>query len=323
MKSCLREVVRVTQSALSTRVGVVIDIFSTSILLEALAPSKLSTVSGYKNVKNLNIIHFVYTPNILKDPLKETVKDALTGKNFKLGKYLLEYVNKVTTYPLIKTNTAFGYLMLASPLLYMLSKALMSGDSSATTVDRVIAEYHGLIIEGLKKETIKNFYLALRKASMSHLGEYFGGVPSVNVGVDSILESFSLWEALKESMYLDLVSHEVISGFKRVLEVHDELLKEKPSLRSLLESITSAHTKTLSKNLDTLVLKSKNLNNALLLKHLSMSRASVGVEVWNLLDKYVRENELNPGATSDIVAAGLALYQVSTYVIQGNERSAI
>lgn len=297
-----------------------IDIFSTSILLEALAPSKLSTVSGYKNVKNLSIIHFAYTPNILKIPLEETVKDALAGEDFKLGTYLLEYVNKVTTHPLVKTNTAFGYLMLASPLLYMLTKALVSDSDLTTTVGRVVTEYHDLIIEGLKKETIKNFYLALRKASVSHLGEYFGRIPSVNVGVDSILESFSLWEALKESMYLDLVSHEVISGFKRVLEIHDELLKEKPSLRSLLESITSAHTKTLSRNLDTLVLKSKNLNNALLLKHLSMLRASVEVEVWNLLDEYVRENELNPGTTSDIVAAGLALYQVSAYVIQGNER---
>ncbi|MEM4593509.1 MAG: hypothetical protein QXU80_00600, partial [Zestosphaera sp.] len=59
-----------------TRVNVVIDIFSTSILLEALAPFKLSTVSGYKSVKDLNIIHFVYTPNVLRPSLEETARDA-------------------------------------------------------------------------------------------------------------------------------------------------------------------------------------------------------------------------------------------------------
>ncbi|MEM2018926.1 MAG: triphosphoribosyl-dephospho-CoA synthase, partial [Zestosphaera sp.] len=102
---------------------------------------------------------------------------------------------------------------------------------------------------------------------------------------------------------------------------HESLLEEKPTLSTLLGSVTTMHTKVLSSNLDTLVLKSKNLNSALLLKHLSVLRASIGEEVWERIDNYVRENELNPGSTSDIVAAGLALYQVSTYVTQNTERS--
>ncbi|MFN3268886.1 MAG: triphosphoribosyl-dephospho-CoA synthase, partial [Zestosphaera sp.] len=111
-------------------------------------------------------------------------------------------------------------------------------------------------------------------------------------------------------------------GFRRVLEVHNNLLKERPTLKRLLDSITLVHTKTLSSNLDTLVLKSRNFNSALLLKYLSTLRTSISSEVWERIDNYVRENELNPGSTSDVVAAGLALYQVSTYVNQGVERSA-
>lgn len=300
-----------------TRINILIDIFSTSILLEALAPSKLSTVSGYKNVKNLNIIHFTYTPGVLKPLLEETARDAIIGKDIKLGSYLLKYVDNVNKHPLLKTNTAFGYLMLMSPLLYMIVKALVVGDDLTTALDGVVAKYHYVVIEGLKKETIKDFYLALRKSSMRHLGEYFGKIPSVSVEVDSILESLSLWDALRDSMYLDLVSHEIVSGFKRVLKVYNSLLKKRPTLGTLLDCVTALHTEMLSSNLDTLVLKSKNFNSALLLKYLSVVRADVSKEMWERIDNYVRENELNPGSTSDIVAAGLALYQVSTYATQG------
>lgn len=302
--------------SLETRINILVDIFSTSILLEALAPFKLSTVSGYKNVKDLNIIHFTYTPSVLKPPLEETARDAITGKDLKLGSYLLKYVNSANTHPLLKTNTAFGYLMLASPLLYMIVKALACSNDLITTLDRVVAKYHHVVVEGLKKETIKDFYLALRKSSMRHLGEYFGKIPSVSVESDLVLESLSLWDALRESMYLDLVSHEIVSGFKRVLEVHNSLLKGRPTLWTLLGYVTAVHTETLSSNLDTLVLKSKNFNSALLLKYLSTVRADISKEVWERIDDYVRENELNPGSTSDIVAAGLALYQVSIYAAQ-------
>ncbi|MEO3993361.1 MAG: triphosphoribosyl-dephospho-CoA synthase [Desulfurococcaceae archaeon TW002] len=314
----MREIIQNTQ--VLTKVNIIVDIFSTSILLEALAPTKLSTVSGYKGVKDLNIIHFAYTPNVLKSPLEETAKDVINNKNLRLGSYLLQYVVNASTHPLLKTNTAFGYLMLASPLLYIIVKALVCGDS-ITTMDEIITKYHNVVIEGLKKETLKDFYSALRKASVKHLGEYFGRIPSVNVEDTSVLENFSLWEALRDSMYSDIVSHEIITGFKRVLEVHENLLKKRPTSKRLLDIITLVHTKTLSINLDTLVLKSKNFNSALLLKYLSTLRTSISREIWERIDNYVRENELNPGSTSDIVAAGLALYQVSTYVNQDIERS--
>lgn len=316
----MREIVR--DASLETRINVLVDIFSTSILLEALAPSKLSTVSGYKNVKDLNIIHFTYTPNVLKPLLEETARDAVANRDLRLGSRLLKYVNSVNTHPFLKTNTAFGYLMLASPLIYMIVKALVRGDYSIATPDRVVVKYHHVVIEELKKETIKDFYLALRKSSMRHLGEYFGKIPSVSVDADSTLESLSLWDALRESMYLDLVSHEIVSGFKRVLKVHNSLLKERPTLRTLLDRVATVHTEMLSSNLDTLVLKSRNFSSALLLKHLSAVRAGVSEEVWERVDRYVRENELNPGSTSDIVAAGLALYQVSVHATQSAERGA-
>ena len=297
-----------------SRVSVVIDIFSTSILLEALAPSKLSTVSGYKGVKDLNIIHFAYTPNVLRPSLEKTAKDAITSEGLRLGSYLLEYVNNVNAYPFLKTNTAFGYLMLASPLLYVIIKALTYGGD--TDISNVVSKYHHVIIEGLKKENIKSFYLALRKASIKHLGEYFGKIPSVNTENDSILENFSLFDVLKESMYLDLVSHEIVTGFRRVLEVYNAMLNEELALKKLLDSVTLAHMRMLSSNIDTLVLKSKNLNCALLLKYLSTVRTVITKDVWDRIDNYVRENELNPGSISDIVAAGLALRQVSAYITQ-------
>jgi len=316
----LSGVVQDTQSPVN--VGIVVDIFSTSILLEALAPSKLSTVSGYKSVKNLNIVHFAYTPNVLRPPLEEVVRDAKANKDFRLGAYLLEYIDNVSKHPFLKTNTAFGYLMLASPLLYVVIKALVSSNESVSDVSRVITKYYQAIIEGLKKETIKNFYLALKKASVKHLGEYFGKIPSVSVETNLVLESFSLWDALRESMYLDLISHEIVTGFKRVLEVYNSLslLKGEVSTKKLLDYATLVHTKILSSNIDTLVLKSKNFNSALLLKYLSTLRASMTEELWNRVDNYARENELNPGSTSDIVAAGLALYQVGTYVTQSIKR---
>ncbi|MEM2021388.1 MAG: triphosphoribosyl-dephospho-CoA synthase [Zestosphaera sp.] len=287
---------------------VLVDVFSTSILIEALAPSKLSTVSGYKGVKDLNIIHFIYTPHVIRRPLERIVSDSLEGRGFTLGRHLREYALQALKHLLIGTNTAFGYLMLAIPLAYILGKASTLGDnlkSARTVVDK----YSPYVVEGLKKEGSGDFYSALKIASMKHIGSYFGSIPSVTEEDEELLNKTSLWDVLRDSMYIDLVSHEIVTGFRRVLEAY-EYLSLREGLEDLLVRVTSVHTKLLGEYIDTLVLKSRGLNAALTLKHLSNLRRVVSDEAWAVIDTYVREQRLNPGSVSDIVAAGVALYQV-------------
>ncbi len=287
---------------------VLVDVFSVSILIEALAPSKLSTVSGYRGVKDLNIVHFAYTPHVIRPPLERIVVDSLEGREFTLGRHLREYALQALKHPLIRTNTAFGYLMLAIPLAYILGRATVFGDdlkSARTLVDK----YSPYVVEGLRKEGSGDFYSALKIASMRHIGNYFGSIPSVTEVDEELFNKVTLWDVLRDSMNIDLVSHEIVTGFKRVLEVY-EYLSLMEGLEDLLIRVGSAHTKLLGEYIDTLVLKSRGLNAALTLKHLSNLRMVVSDETWAVIDTYVREQKLNPGSISDIVAAGVALYQV-------------
>lgn len=295
-----------------------VDIFSTSILIEALAPSKLSTVSGYRSIKDLSIVGFTYTPHVIREPLEEVAEDALNSREFRLGPSLRKYVLNALNHPLVRTNTAFGYVMLATPLTYILTRAHRTGDE-LRPVDKVIIKYMPDVVEGLKRESCVDFYEALRKASMKHLGGFFGTIPSVTDANQEVLNKTSLWRVLRDSMYLDLVSHEVVTGFKRVLEVY-KYLRDEILEGDLLHRVSSAHATMLKKHIDTLVLKSKCLNAALLVKYISLVRPLLDDRTWNALDTHVRRQEINPGTTSDIVAAGLALYQVSTYATEDSKR---
>lgn len=295
-----------------------VDIFSTSILIEALAPSKLSTVSGYKSVKELSLVSFAYTPHLIKEPLEGVVKDALGNRGFRLGPSLRKYVLNAINHPLVRTNTAFGYVMLAAPLVYILVKACQT-DSRLGLVESLIERYMPSVVEGLKKEPCTDFYTALRKASMSHMGEYFGTIPSATSADRGTLRKTSLWKVLRDSMHMDLVSHEIVTGFKRVLKVCRYLRDEVPE-GDLLQRVSSVHAEVLKEHVDTLVLKSRCLNTALLVKYLSLARPYLNDGVWETLDAHVRRYGINPGTTSDIVAAGLALYQVTAYIIEDPQR---
>lgn len=295
-----------------------VDIFSTSILIEALAPSKLSTVSGYKSVKDLSIISFAYTPHAIRESLERAVEDALHNREFKLGPSLIKYVKNAFNHPLVRANTAFGYVMLATPLIYILTRAYQT-DGRLRPIDELVAKYVPDVVEGLKRETCVDFYEALRRASIKHLGGFFGTIPSVIDTDQEVLNKTSLWRVLKDSMYLDLVSHEVVTGFKRVLEVCRCLRDEMPE-GDLLRRVSFVHTRMLKEHIDTLVLKSKCLNAALLVKYVSLVRSFLDDRTWDVLDTYIRKQDINPGTTSDIVAAGLALYQVSTYAAEDSKR---
>ena len=209
--------------------------------------------------------------------------------------------------PNIRTNVSLGYAILSVSLVYSLT-SVMSLGLSLTPPN--LLKGHEILKNSLAFESAVNLYEGIRLAAEKHLGRYFGRVPDISEEP----EFLSVWEVLEVSSSDDLVAHEVVSGFPRTLEVCNQL-KDYVNNEglSILEAIREAQLNLLSKYPDTLVTKSFGYNAAVILKELTHMNRIKGDQYLKKLDKFLRDSEVNPGTTSDILSAGLGLYLVMNY----------
>jgi len=288
-------------------VGKIPYFFSISFLIEALTPRKISTVSSLKGLKDLNINKFILASSDLYEVLKLTAQRGLSRKNIKLGDSVKKVVINALRAPNIRTNVSLGYAILSVSLVYSLT-SVMSLGLSLTPPN--LLKGHEILKNSLAFESAVNLYEGIRLAAEKHLGRYFGRVPDISEEP----EFLSVWEVLEVSSSDDLVAHEVVSGFPRTLEVCNQL-KDYVNNEglSILEAIREAQLNLLSKYPDTLVTKSFGYNAAVILKELTHMNRIKGDQYLKKLDKFLRDSEVNPGTTSDILSAGLGLYLVMNY----------
>jgi triphosphoribosyl-dephospho-CoA synthetase len=289
----------------------VADAFSAALIIEAAAPGKLSTVSGTEEIKDLNLTKFTLSAPAVRDVVIRSVNNALRGKPISLGKLVLHGIRKIMRNPLVRTNTALGYLMLSVPLSYTLGLALRESKGDLKDMNAIITRYYSIIEEQLKKENIKHFYTAVRTAGEGHLGKFVGAVPSVKDNVTSA--KVSVWDALMCSAYYDVIAYDITHGFHITLLALNKLLVLAKKPAELLKAIPYLQAYILSKMPDTLVLKAWGLPTALLLSSVASS-IRPGTSEWHAVSKELRNAGVNPGSTSDIMSAAIALYLVSHIV---------
>ena len=209
--------------------------------------------------------------------------------------------------PLIGTNTALGYLMLSIPLSYIVGLTLKKGLNELRDVSIVITMHYTTIEEELKKEGIKDLYTAIRITSEGHLGKFVGVVPSIN---DNATQAkVSVWDALVSSACYDMIAYDLTHGFRTTLLALNKLLTLAKKPDELLPAIPYLQAYLLSELPDTLVLKAWGLPTTLLLSRVAAAMQP-GTEEWNAVSKALRNSGVNPGSTSDIMCAAIALYLV-------------
>jgi len=217
--------------------------------------------------------------------------------------------------PLIKTNTALGYLLLSIPLSYAVGLALKDDDVNLRNITSVIRSRYPTIEAELKKENIKHLYAAIKVASEGHLGKFVGAVPSVDDDVTST--KVSVWDAMMSSACYDIVAYDLTHGFSTTLLALNKLLSLAKRPDELLEAIPRLQARILSEIPDTLVLKVWGLPTALLLSSIATT-LKPSKDDWGIISQALRNMGVNPGSTSDIMCAAIALYLVRSFANSGN-----
>ncbi len=286
-------------------------VFSMGFLLEALAPGKVSTVSGFKGVKDLNIVKMTATSLILQEVLWEYLREAGRLSEVGLGQWLLEFSRRLVRDRLVGTNTALGYFMLVLPLNYCLAlkSSRISGEVGVSKV--LLEEIRRCDVSNpLRRENASKLYEALRLAGVGRKWRYVGRVADIY----GDLRELSAWEVLKESSAWDLVSHEVVSKYPLTLKVLSLMLKERPEVSdlSILQVISRTQRFLASNHLDTQVMKERGILHAEMVRALASSIDTP--ETAQRVDEFLRRESINLGSLSDIIAAGTSLYLLVMYL---------
>ncbi len=293
--------------------------FGTALLMEALAPNKLSTVSNLRGLKDLHILKFLHTTPYLITHFKHVAKRGITGEPLQLGEPINKLMSKIMTNPNIMTNTALGYVMLATPLAYVMSKSIREREA-LNNPKTLITRYSNTIKRYLTSEKADAFYEAIKRASQKHLGKYIGKIPDVFAAHTGTL-NVSVWEVLKQSSYDDMIAKEITSGYPLTIKAF-EYLKEETEVRgsSLLNAISKTQRELLTLLPDTLIVKSWGTSTAYLVLGMAESvKRQNSMTHLQLHDRWLRDKGINPGTTSDIVAAAVGLYLVMKHATGCNQ----
>jgi len=184
-------------------------------------------------------------------------------------------------------NTQFGALLLLVPL----SRAAAEGDVADA----------GDMVRSTTPEDARGFY-----ASFDHTDVYVGdtgyGYDVRDPGArDRLVEDgVSLYEVMEGSAHKDAVAREWTEGFERSLGVGRRLRGAGDSREAILD----AYLRELADHPDTLVAERRGEGVA---RRVSEGAEEVvkGERTAEGFDRELRDDGVNPGATADIVAAGI------------------
>lgn len=293
--------------------------FGTALFLEALTPGKLSTVSNLKGLKDLHILKFLHTTPYLIRHFKRVAEKGINGEPLQFGEPIKKLMSEIMMDPNIMTNTALGYVMLATPLAYIMGKSIREG-AIINSPKTLLTRYSSTIIRYLTSEKADAFYEAIKKASQKHLGKYCGKIPDVFSAHTETL-NVSVWEVLKQSSYDDMIAKEITNGYPLTIKAFEHLTKETENGRtSLLNAISKTQRELLTAFPDTLIVKSWGTPTAYLVLGIAeiISRQD-SLKYFQLFDRWLRDKGINPGTTSDIVATAVGLYLVMKHADNDNQ----
>jgi triphosphoribosyl-dephospho-CoA synthetase len=272
--------------------------FAEGILVEALAEGKLSTVSGMKQIKDLTILKFVRTSTILHELFLNILRNSKAGK-IRIGPWISKGIKEVISDQLIKTNTCLGYLMLTVPL------AIASLEIGASSPEQIVLKASEIIKVYGSQESASKIYEAIRIASPSYSNKYDGPIPDIKITETNV----SFYDIINISKHWDIVAFELYNGYPYTIKAIKFLRKYNTIHEDLLQAVAKSHIDLSSIIIDTSLSKGFGLMWGSIVRYMIYEEKQKNNIL--LLDKWLRENALNLGSISDILAAATALNLLS------------
>ncbi|WP_252897040.1 triphosphoribosyl-dephospho-CoA synthase [Metallosphaera hakonensis] len=219
--------------------------------------------------------------------LRESYTEAcVRGYNRELP--LMDLLYRVTD----KRFALLGTAMLLLPLAY----------SSPTSRDlKALLTTSSQVIRSLGNEDWKWFKKSLEIISPSYLGK--------TEKMDYRQEDLSLWQVLNWSTMFDPVPREMVSGYPNSLDVF-QILSARPC-ETFVSSAQFAFLHLLSRIPDGLI--SRKWGHRVAINVSSMARRILHCPLEHELEffnEFLVRRKLNPGSTADLIASGIALYEL-------------
>ncbi len=190
----------------------------------------------------------------------------------------------------------FGTYLLLAPIAYV-----------ALTVSNIfdLKKTIGNTIKSLNNEEAKWFLDALKRLNLSYLGKLsFMDYRDIN-NIDFIT-------LMKFSSNYDIVALNIVNEYLITFEAYN-IIKEN-LCDNFEKNVQRAFIKILSKYPDTLISKKYGVYISLKVSKIARSISECPSEQeLNMFNKFLLQNNLNPGSTADLIASSLAIYYLDEW----------
>lgn len=292
------------------------EVFSTSIILEALAHPKPGNVSRLSEYEDLKFEHFMRTGIIAYKYFLEGVERGYRGwGDIVFGDLIYRLMSDVMQ--VIGTNTCLGSSLLLMPLSIGAGRCIRAGSLAlACVINEAIAAVNASTVY----DTIY-FYKAIRAAAPSYLRKSDETGDFVNVWDEDyeaklLSKGHRLSEVLKFSSKVDIVARELTEGYRRStasLEFLERRLKKHGEWE---RALAETYLALLRSEEDTVIKLKYGPRMVLYVKSLAeevydevlKSRSGEWRHLLAVLDEEFKSHRINPGAIADIMASTIALY---------------
>lgn len=287
---------------------------SSAISLEVAAYPKPGNVHRLHDYKDTRFEDFLITSHVMQPIFVEIFNDSLEGKHIEIGKAI--YLSVKFAKRMHKNgNTNLGLSTLLIPLAASAPRCLPE-----LNINKLATEAVNIVKNSDVNDAIM-FYKAIREASPSYIKKgkpentNLPDVYAINFEDELKKNNYTLWDVFTESATWDLVSRELVNGYPESLLVKT-LIERNFNKLGWNDSVVLAYIYLLSLRPDSLVIRKSNkkvaqsiMNDAKLIYKKKIN-SKEGKKLLNMLDKKLGSLQLNPGATADIIASGIAFYNI-------------
>ena len=293
------------------------------IILEAIAGPKPGNVHRYRCHEDKCIEDYVIAGLIASNAF---IKGAYRGYR------IIKYKPKILYMDLVKTivfnsmrisgsgNTCLGTATLITPL--SLAIGYVYGKGLEVNLNTLTATARDLVKEYSTCHDTITYYTILRKIRPSYLKktDYTGKYPNIydkSFKKTIIKENITLWEVLKFAATKDIVSRELVDGYKRSIDAVHYLENRLSIHKDWNRAIIETYLYLLSKYIDTIVMLKHGFkmahyvkSKALLILETIVKDYQEGLKELEKFDQELQKDRVNPGAIADLVALTIGLYSI-------------
>ncbi|WP_440059109.1 triphosphoribosyl-dephospho-CoA synthase [Thermogladius sp. 4427co] len=288
------------------------SLLSYSIILEASAYPKPGNTHRLSDYRDKPYLAFLYNSLVFERIFYNAISRACRGLSVSLGSIIYEGVSRMMEYS--GKNTSLGQILLLSPMSISIGKCMNKG---YTSVDCIVGEYGSVVEETSIDDTIL-FYKSLRLVKPSYLRETDNTMEYVNIwdpDYENKLRSkgHRLIDVLRYSSAYDIVADEVVKALPRSRKYSKFLREKLDETKDWNKAVVLTFIEILSSELDSLVVRKHGLEAAYrLYEKAGEIKKMVYSSDWlkHLLefDSSLKQNNINPGSSADILTSTIALY---------------